>query len=360
MRAFLGTCFVGSFAFDEEGRLIDKELFPKKVDVVAEKTKQSRAGEVLPEERRIIERLVKKGILEIVWDKKADVKGVSCIYKKENLANEKLQSEFRGLAIQNRWASTQSDLNEFLSKVQIELTKKELKKEKKDVMIMRVVGIIDELDKTLNTLSELLREWYGLHFPELSRMVGSNEKFAETIASYGDRGKIDDKRLKQLAEKSSGMPITLDDEKELRDFSKNLINLFDEKRKLTKYIETLTKSTIPNLSATAGPMLAARFLALAGGLDKLAKLPSSTVQLLGAEKALFRHLRGEGKAPKYGILFGHVYVQKAPKELKGKVARLVASKLVLAARLDRFSDKDNGDELKKELEEQVKKLENRY
>jgi nucleolar protein 56 len=356
MRAFVGTCFVGSFAFDAEGKVIDKELFPKKIEVIVEKMKKSRAGEVLPEEEKIIQRLAKKGIKEIVWDKKAEVRGVSCIYKKDNLAMEALQNQFRKLAMDSRWVSSQAEINEILSKVQIELTKKELKKEKKDFMIMRVIGIIDELDKTLNTLSELLREWYGLHFPELAKEVGSNERFVELIAEHGSRENIDDKKLKELAEKSSGMPLSDDDIRELQGFSKTIITLFEEKKKLTKYLEKVTKETIPNLSATAGPILAARLLALAGGLDKISKLPSSTIQLLGAEKALFRHLRGEGKAPKYGVLFGHGHVQKAPKELKGKVARTIASKLTLAARLDRFSDKDKGEELRKELEEQIKKI----
>jgi len=347
---------MGSFAFDADGKLIDKELFPKRIEVIVEKVKQARAGEVLPEEKEIIQRLAKKGIMEIVWDKKAEVKGVSCVYKKDNLASEILQNQFRKLAMDSRWASSQAELNEILSKVQIELTKKELKKEKKDVMIMRVISIIDELDKTLNTLSELLREWYGLHFPELAKEVGSNERFAELITKHGDKDNIEEKGLKELAEKSSGMPLSDDDTRELQGFSKNMLNLFEEKKRLTKYLENLTKETIPNLSATAGPLLAARLLALAGGLDKISKLPSSTIQLLGAEKALFRHLRGEGKAPKYGVLFGHGYVQNAPKEMKGKIARMIASKLTLAARFDRFSEKDKGEELRKELEEQIKKI----
>jgi nucleolar protein 56 len=357
MRAFVGTCFAGSFAFDAEGRMIDKELFPKKTEVIAEKIRQARAGQVLPEEEKIIRRLAKRGIMEIIWDKRAEVRGVNCIYKKENLANETLQSQFRKLAIELRWVSTQAELNEVLSRVQIELTRTELKREKRDVMIMRVVGMIDEMDRVLNTLSELLREWYGLHFPELAKEIGSNERFAELVARYGDRENISEKGLKKLSGKSSGMPLSGDDARELQEFSKIMLNLFGEKKRLTGYLENLVKETIPNLSATAGPILAARLLALAGGLDKISKLPSSTVQLLGAEKALFRHMRGEGKAPKYGVLFGHVSVQKAPKELKGKVARIVASKLTLAARLDRFSEKDRGEELRKEMEEQIKRIE---
>src|SRR4030065_417735 len=113
---------------------------------------------------------------------------------------------------------------------------------------------------------------------------------------------------------------------------------------------------MPNFSAVAGPLLGARLLSVAGSLDRLAMMPSSTIQLLGAEKALFRHLKGEGKAPKYGILFGHPLIQQATKETKGKVARLVAAKLSIAARLDRFAGKDEGESLRKQLEESMRKI----
>jgi nucleolar protein 56 len=356
MRAFVGTCFIGSFAFDADGKILDKKLFPKRTDIIADKVRKSRAGEVLPEEREIVQDLAKRGFKEVVWDKKTEVGGIGCVYKKDNLAADILQNQVRKLAMDLRWTSTQSEFNEILSKVQVELTKTELRKERKDFVIMRIIGIVDELDRTINTLSELLREWYGLHFPEMSARVGSNERFAEIVARYGSRDKIEDKGLKELAGKSSGMPLSDDDVRELQGFSKSIITLFEEKKKLTRHLEITTSQAIPNLSGVAGPMLAARLLALAGGLDKISRLPSSTIQLLGAEKALFRHLRGEGKAPKYGVLFGHGYIQNAPKELKGKVARMIASKLTLAARLDKFSDKNRGEELRKDLEDHIRKL----
>ncbi|MBW1839778.1 MAG: C/D box methylation guide ribonucleoprotein complex aNOP56 subunit, partial [Deltaproteobacteria bacterium] len=100
----------------------------------------------------------------------------------------------------------------------------------------------------------------------------------------------------------------------------------------------------------------ARLLNLAGGLERMSKMTSSTIQLLGAEKALFRHLRGEGKSPKYGILFGHQLIQNAPKEKRGKVARLVASKISLASRIDMFSDRNDGEKMRLELDRDVKKV----
>jgi len=356
MRAYLATCIIGSFAFDKDENLLEKRLFPKDPVTVAEKLRKVRNGEMIPEEKEIINALKIKGFKEIVWDKKIQLKDISTIYEKDNLAVKKLAFEFRKLAIDLKWSNSQADINQFIANVNIELTKTELRKERKDKLVMRVVSVINELDKELNVFSEKLREWYGLHFPEINRAVQSHERLAEIIVKYGTRENIKDEELSKLVEKSSGMSLSDTDIHQIQQFAEEILRLYGIRKNLAKYLEDLVKTVIPNLSAVAGPMLAARLLNLAGGLEKISKMPSSTIQLLGAEKALFRHLKGKGKAPKYGILFGHPLVQQAPKDLKGKVARLVASKLSLASRLDKFSNKDEGEKLKRELEEQVKKV----
>ncbi len=356
MRAHIATGILGSFAFDSSGRAIEYRLFPKKPDVIADKLRKSRSGEILPEEMEIIRELSKKGYKEVIWNKDKRVRGMICIQKKDNVGEETMQSSYRKLALDHGWVSSQAELNEILSKVSIELTKTELRKEKRDQIIMRVVSVLDELEKELNVFSEKLREWYGLHFPEASSMIPSHEKYIELVARHGRRESLEDKGLAKLAGKSSGMDFSEQDMKELQAFSRALLGLYEIRKRLTKYLEDITRATLPNTSAVAGPVLAARLLVLSGGLDKISKLPSSTIQLLGAEKALFRHLKGEGKAPKYGVLFGHPLIQSAPKELKGKMARLVASKLSLAARIDNFSDRDEGEKMRRDLEEQARKI----
>ncbi len=356
MKAYIGTCIIGSFAFDREGNIIEKRLFPKDPKVVAEKLRKTRSGEMIKEEKEIIDTLKIKGYKEIVWDKDIQVSGISCIKEKDNLAVQKLNLEFRKLALDFRWSNSQADINQFLSKVNVELTRKELKKEKRDRIIMRTVSVIEEIDKEINVFSEMLREWYGLHFPEMSKAVSSNERFAEIVFKYGRKENIKDPKLSELAEKSSGMTLTDDDILQMKHFAESILGLSSLRRSLASYLEEISGDVIPNLSAVAGSLLAARLLNLAGGLEKISKMPSSTIQLLGAEKALFRHLRGEGKAPKYGILFGHPLIQQAPKNLKGKVARLVAAKLSIAARMDMFSDKNEGERMRRELEEQVRSL----
>jgi nucleolar protein 56 len=356
MRAFIATGILGSFAFDADGKLLEHKLFPKKPDVISGKLAKTRSGEIIPEEREVLESLRKKGVKEIVWDKKEEAKGFTCITKKDNLGEETLRSSFRKLAMDLKWVFSQSELNEILSNVSVESTKKELKKEKRDVLVMRVVAVIDELDKDINVFSELLREWYGLHFPEMDKAIASHEKYVGLISDYGRREEMKDKNLAALAAKSSGMDLSEKDMAEIQKFSRALSGLYEEKKRMTRYIEEIANASMPNTSAVAGPILAARLLNLAGGLERMSKMTSSAIQLLGAEKALFRHLRGEGKAPKYGILFGHQLIQNAPREKKGKVARLVASKISLAARVDMFSGRNDGEKMKSELEKSVKSV----
>lgn len=352
MKAYIATCLIGSFAFDSKGMILEKRLFPKEPGLIASRLEKAKT-EIIPEENEIIESLKKKGLKEIVWDKQASISGVSCIFEKENLALKKLQSDFRKLALELKWVSSQSELNQILTKVNIELTKAKIREVKKDRIIIQAIGMLDETDRVINVFAERLREWYGLYFPELERTVQSNEKFAE-IASKGKREDLSE--FQSLASGSAGMDFSEEDIEQMQDIGGSVLSLFGIKKKLTKYVEKAMAEIMPNFSAVAGPLLGARLLSVAGSLDRLAMMPSSTIQLLGAEKALFRHLKGEGKAPKYGILFGHPLIQQAPKEQKGKVARMVAAKLSLAARIDKFSGKDQGESMRKELEEVVRKI----
>jgi nucleolar protein 56 len=352
MRAYMATNFMGSFAFDGLGNLLAHRLFQKKPEVMAEKLKASMQGEVLPEEMEVIEELKPKGLQEVIWDKRAEVEGTFCTFKEDNPAKEALRSGFREMAIRLRWASSQAQINELLSRVNVELTKKELRKVRKDRMLMSAVGMLDELDRVSNTLLERLKEWHGLYFPEAGQL--SNERLLELIAKGAREG--GGKGTDRLAEGSAGMDFSPEDVDQLTGTALVVKGLLERRRGLAAYIEALARETAPNMTGVAGAVLAARLLALAGGLEKIARMPSSTIQLLGAEKALFRHLKGEGRAPKYGILFGHPLVQKASRESKGKAARLVAAKLSLAARMDMYSEKDEGERLGRDLEEQAKKL----
>ncbi len=358
MRAFVATNILGTFAFDENGKLLDYVLFRKDPEFIADRLSKTKRGEIIPEEKEILEKLRKRGVKEIVWNKETQIKGIDmmCLYKKDNIAEETLSYSYRKYAIQFKWATTQSEINEILTKVNVLLTKSQLKIAKKDKILMQAVRVLDELEKDLNVFTEHLREWYGLYFPESIKEFSSNEKFVDFVAEQGSKNNIKDEKIAEVAKSSAGMPFEEDDIAEVQAFAKSIQELYFRKNKLSEYIEVSSRAVIPNICAITGPILGAKLLALAGGLDKIASMPSSTIQLLGAEKALFRHLKGKGKAPKYGILFAHPYIQNAPKHLKGKIARLLAAKISIAARIDKFSKEDRGEEFKKQLDEQISRL----
>lgn len=352
VKAYLAACVVGVFAFDEKKNILTYRIFQKNPEKIADKLASEK---LIEEEKQVIEDLKKSGIKEVVSEKKAKIPGLKATFEKPNLGSEVLKNQFRKLGIDLQFAEDQAELNQILSAVSVAATRTKLKHVKRDKIIMHVSGVVDELDKVSNTLSERLREWYGLHAPEVAKAVASHEKFAELIHTYGHRAKIDDKKLK-TAKKSAGMEFEERDITPVQMYAKEICRLYTLREELAKYLEKICKETVPNTSAVAGPLLAAKLLQLAGGLDKLSRVPSSTMQLLGAEKALFRHMRGQGKAPKYGVIYQHSLIQNAHKELRGKVARLLASKLTLAARIDAYSDRDDGQKLRKDLEETVKKL----
>jgi nucleolar protein 56 len=349
---------MGSFAYDKDKKMIDYRLFPKKPEEIVERLEKAKEA-ILPEEKEIIFNLIQLGYKELVWDKSMQFEGIGTIQQEENIAKQALQEDFRKLAIELQWVTTQAEFNEIMSKVNVLLTRQKLKEERRDKLIMHAVGVLDELDKTLNNFSERIREWYGLYFPEAGQLK-SHEKYLEVVARFGKKENITEDELRNLVSKSSGMELTEKDIYEIQEVAKQILGLYQTKKTLTKYTEAITREVMPNTSAVAGELLAARLISAAGGLDKLARLPSSTVQLLGAEKALFRHLKDKrSKAPKYGILFAHPHVQNAPREKRGKVARLISAKINLAAKTDFFSKSDKGAELKKDLENKIKVISKR-
>ena len=238
-------------------------------------------------------------------------------------------------------------LNYYISKFSRE---KIARLNRRDRLIIQVSSAITDLDRILNLMCERLREWYALHYPELE--VKDHEKFARLVRDYKKRENFRD------FEFSVGMEFSEKDAEEVARFADAILTLFSLRDELDKYLKELVKEEMPNLYELLGHILAAKLLSAAGSMEKLAKMPASTIQLLGAEKALFRYLRSKGKTkpPKHGIIFLHPYIHRAPKKKRGKIARLLASKLAVAARMDYYTKEKKGKELKNELEEKVKEI----
>jgi len=342
MKAYIVTNPFGVFVLDERGQIIDEKHFLKDPKIVAQKLIQQ---SLLNEESEIIENLKKKGFNEIISSKHTDF----VLMEENNFGEKQIRKRIRQLSKLNT-----QEFNEYMTSVGIEITRIKIKQNvKKDRIAMEVIDAIDEIDKSLNIYVARLREWYGLHFPEIESAIDKHEKFVKLVSQFGLRKNITEKDVVDLAKSSMGIELNERDEEILKEYATNIVNLYKLREHMEKYIEQLMKEIAPNFSAIAGPLLAARLITLAGGLEKLAKKSSSTIQLLGAEKALFRYLHGHGRSPKHGTLFIHPLIQQAPQNKRGKIARIISSKLNIAIKMDYYGHEDNSEKMKKELKERI-------
>ena len=351
MRAYIVTTFAGSFALDENKKVVAFRLFPKNPKMAAEKLKYSEI-ETIDEESKLMQELWKKGFKEFIFSYRK--KGAKHV-EPNNEMEKYLKENLRKISIDKRIFKDQVEFNQFLTKVNLELTKVKLKRAvERDNLIIQANGAVEELDKSVNVMSERLREWYGLHFPEMDRSVADHSKYAAIVEKFGTREGVEDEELKTLAKESMGIELEDEDILIVRQFANKILATYKLRDDIAKYIDKILKKVAPNMREIAGPMLAAKLIAKGGGLDKLARAPSSTIQLLGAEKALFRFLHGKGKSPKFGIIFNHPLLQDAPYDKKGKLARILAAKISLAAKIDFYSHEDRSAGMKKDLLDKVK------
>ncbi len=354
MKVFVSANILGVFAFDEKGKMVHYNLFSPDPELIAERLNDLKKGELITEEEALLKDLIRSGYKEIAWDKKIDFPGIKCLYEPENAAREILQRDFRKLAVDLRFVRDQAELNRLLSQVNVQLTKKELRKEKRDVILMRAIGVVDELDRTINTLSEHMREWYGVYFPEAEKLIRDHGQLAKAIWKEGVREKLTDKKVRKYADITAGMPFSGEDLAAVRSYAEKVHGLYTVREEISDYIKKESRKFMPNLSAIAGPLIACRLVAQAGGLEKLARMPTSTIQLLGAEKALFRHLKSKDKPPKFGVIFAHPLIQEADRKEKGRVARILASKLTMAARADFYTGKDMSEKLMSDIKAKLR------
>jgi len=241
-----------------------------------------------------------------------------------------------------------------------------------DLHLVQAIQALDDTDKYLNITATRASEWYGLHFPELTQMVqdnvalckiifeiGTRESF--TAENLGGRGFTEKKVEAILAAKdrSKGGTISDGDIGRVKALAGLAIQLSSMRDGLNGYVESQMKKVAPNVSDVAGATIGARLMAKAGGLDRLAILPASTIQILGAEKALFRSLRTGARPPKHGILFQHQAVHTAPKWQRGKIARTLANKIAIAARVDYYRGSEDAS-IKAGLDKRLESIKERY
>ncbi|TVU03356.1 hypothetical protein EJB05_51118 [Eragrostis curvula] len=245
--------------------------------------------------------------------------------------------------------------------------------EKVDTMIIQAIGLLDDLDKELNTYAMRVREWYGWHFPELTKIVADNILYAKAVKLMGNRANaanLDfselslpenvEQELKEAAVISMGTEVSEIDLLNIRELCDQVLALSEYRGQLYDYLKSRMNTIAPNLTALVGELVGARLIAHGGSLMNLAKQPGSTIQILGAEKALFRALKTKHSTPKYGLIYHASLIGQAAPKNKGKISRSLAAKTALAIRYDALGDgEDNsiGLESRVKLETRLRILE---
>ncbi|XP_047317523.1 nucleolar protein 56-like [Impatiens glandulifera] len=241
-----------------------------------------------------------------------------------------------------------------------------------DNMVIQAIFLLDTLDKDVNSFSMRIREWYSWHFPELVKIVNDNYLYAKVAKFIEDKSQLSEDKIPELTEivgeedkakdiveaakASMGQDLSPIDLINVKQFAQRVMDLSEYRKKLYEYLVTKMNDIAPNLATLIGEVVGARLISHAGSLTNLAKCPSSTLQILGAEKALFRALKTKGNTPKYGLIFHSSFIGRASTRNKGRMARYLANKCSIASRIDCFLDQSTtafGEKLREQVEERL-------
>lgn len=243
-----------------------------------------------------------------------------------------------------------------------------------DLHISQSINALDEIDKISNTLATRMREWYGLHFPELDNLLQNANTYSLIVSCCGKRDGITKDFLKtidipdnkieiitEVSQRSRGGRITEQNLLIVQNIAEQVISLNKIRKNLEEHIETSMEEIAPNVKGLLTASVGARLISKAGSLRKLSSLSASTIQILGAEKALFRTLKTGSNPPKHGILFQHPVIHSAPKWQRGKMARAIAAKTAIASRLDVYGqDPEVNQALSTKLNNRITEIQEKY
>jgi len=381
MKATIIECSFGFLAFDEDNKLLQKVLFPRKPQAAAKALLKTEAGKLPDEALELTEILQRMGVEAFVFEsenlanqirQKLPIE-VTVLAQLE--AGERVRSSVEHLAIETGFVKDAEEFNLWMHNVTMEIAKLRVKGavEKRDLLVAQAILALDDLDRGINVFMSHAREWYGVHFPELDRHLDKHETFARLVVKLGNRDNFTLENLekedipKQKAEAivktakaSMGADLAETDLAQIQALCQNVDNLYHLRQTLEGYLDKTMEEVAPNMKSLVGSLLGARLIAISGGLSNLARKPASTVQILGAEKALFRSLKTGTRPPKHGIIFQHTLLHDAKRWQRGKISRALAGKLAIAARTDAFGGRDISASLKASLEKRITEIQQKY
>jgi len=380
MKATVIQFTFGVVAFGEQNNIVEKVLFPKKPQAAAKKIMATEAGKI-DEVKSLITQLQNAGYDVFVFEN-AILAGEAQRKMNVNVEVSKasevevFRARMEQVAVETGFVKDAQELSLWNRNVSMELAKLRIKgaSEKRDLIIAQAIQTLDDLDRTVNLFMGRLREWYGIHFPELDRLIEKHETYSRLVMNLGYRENFSFEALEKealpkeraentakVAEASMGADMAEQDLAEIQALSKNVLELYELRKNMENYVDKTMEEVAPNTRAIAGALLGARLIAVAGSLQNLAMKPASTIQVLGAEKALFRSLKTGARPPKHGLIFQHALLHDAKRWQRGKIARVLAGKLAIAARADAFGGgRYIGDALKAEVDKRLAEIREKY
>jgi nucleolar protein 56 len=372
------TCSVlllelGLAAFDENNRLI----VSKKFDNPIRSYRLLKSGENSLELKELTERIrsfdyisVNDANMAFVLQQSGLNSHVMSQEEQNNIQNTK-----PAYIVQSNLAMNEIEATQALRNFAIEFSSVRVKEasEKLDLHIIQSINALDELDKIINVVGARMREWYGLHFPELDNLIQSLIAYAEIVTKAGLRENITrqiienagmhDRKaeiIMDAAKRSKGGDMTTENLVIVKKIAQEIISQSELRRILSDHIEIAMDLVAPNVKSLLTASVGARIIAKAGSLSRLAVLPASTIQVLGAEKALFRALKTGTRPPKHGLIFQHPLIHSAPRWQRGKIARAIASKVAIAARIDVYRHSEKDSSILERLERRIKEIQEKY
>ena len=347
MECYITYCVKGFLAFNSENELISEKLFPEKE--ILNRLADIDDKKIVPEEMEIIDE-VSKDCDEIIIEsnkRKSDYGNEKVVIKNPNPAGEYLRSNYEEFGLDSE------EITEIYRNLAIYKIKKESASE--DKHLIQAINTIDEIDESISKQIERIREWYALYFPEMD-VIKNNETYIKLISQNKTKEEI----INAKPEAFPGDIINLEEDINPKDieimnnYANSIYEMQQTRKNLEEYVDFKMQDIAPNLRLLVGSSLAAKLISHAGGLKRLAVYPSSTVQIMGAEKALFRHLKSGDRPPKYGLIYQHPQVRGAKWWNRGKIARMLAGMISHAARRDIFTktfDENAFDEFIEKAEE---------
>ena len=343
MEFYITQCIAGFIAFDEDLQIVDYKLFTE--DEVVSNLIKIEENEILDEEIELINGIkldsIDDKIIIETTKRKSQYKELenyeNIVVKTPNKGGEHLRSNIDNVFEEIGFSKSQDEIIQIYEKLAIHKIKKSSQEE--DKLLIQAINSVDDIDESISKLVERIRDWYTIYFPEMDT-ISNNETYIKLIAESENREEILKNFMEHFSEEieeSTGADIEEDDLLMLKSFAESIYSLQKSRKELETYIDNKMEAIAPNLRDLLGSTLGAKLIAHIGSIKRLATYPASVIQIMGAEKAIFRHLKTGERPPKHGLIFQHPSVRGAKWWNRGKIARNLALKITLAVRKDVFS-----------------------